>query len=242
MRRMSRSATNRHGKIRGRCMPPPPPFPPPAPPPDIPPGIPQLPPDTPSAYSFGRGWYSGVPIHSFETYPPRRETAYRDAPVETDKFLSLFPEFDNSEVYSRALVEGCVKRAWFYCCRFSQCDQLDGDDRYYAQCLMSAHIIMLTIRVRGAAAGSGSGGTVPGFPPGVKMIGSSSSISGQIGIVTSASIGGESVSLTLPQSQSAWEFWLNQTPYGIEYQAFMSSHAPVGIYSEGDDLRLCLRD
>lgn len=244
MGRMSyRTAKNRHDKIRGRSAPPMPgPMPPP--PPDIGPGIPQRPPDTPSVYSFGRGWYSGPPIRSFETYPPRKVTAYRDSPFDTDVFLSIFPEFGENKLFDRAMMEGCGKRAWFYCCKFSQCDQLDGDDRFYAQCLMTAHILVLLARQR-AVVGGPQPGDIPGLPPGVQMVGGRTSATGQMGttgIVTSASIGGESVSLTLPQSQSAWEFWLNQTMYGIEYQAFMSSHVPVGIYSEGDDLRLCLRD
>ena len=189
------------------------------------------------------GYYEGVPIRSFETYPPRKETAYKDAPVDTDTFLAMFPEFDGNELYPRTLIEATAKRAWFYCCRFSQCDQLDGDDRKYAACLMTAHLILLLTRQRAVATNNNN--TVSGLPSGVTMVGMKTSATGQMGttgMVTSASIGGESVSLALPQSQSAWEFWLNQTMYGVEYQAFMSSHVPVGIYSEGDDLRLCLRD
>ena len=221
-----------------------PPSPPPPPPIDIPQGIPVRDPDTPSAYSFGIGYYEGVPIRSFETYPPRKVTSFRDAAVDTDTFLSIFPEFGVNEIFTRALIEGCAKRAWFYCCRFSQCDQLDGDDRIYAQCLMTAHLIVLIARQRAVYGGTNTT-TIPGLPPGTQMVGGKVSATGQMGttgIVTSASIGGESVSLTLPQSANAWEFWLNQTMYGVEYQAFMSSHVPVGIYSEGDDLRLCLRD
>ena len=226
---------------------PPPPMPRGTPPPlptvAIPSGIPERPTDDPSAFSFGLGYYQGVPIRSFETYPPRKVTAYRDSAVDTDTFLAIFPEFSGNEIFTRALIEGCAKRAWFYCSRFSQCDQLDGDDRKYAQCLMTAHLIVIVTRQRAVVENKAS--TVSGLPSGVIMVGQKTSATGQMGttgMVTSASIGGESVSLTLPQSKDAWEFWLNQTMYGIEYQAFMSSHAPVGIYAEGDDLRLCLRD
>lgn len=194
-----------------------------------------------SAFSWDLS-YSGPPVRSFETQPPRKMTAFRDFPANTEVFLSVFPEFD-SEAYSKALLEGCIKRGWFYCCKFSQCDLLDGDDRIYAHCLMAAHIIVLTTRQRAVA--NANNGTVSGLPTGVKMVGGSVSSTGQMGttgIVTNASIGGESIGLTLPQSQNAWEFWLNQTTYGLEYQAFMSSHVPVGVYAEGDDLRMCLRD
>ena len=230
---MGRIVYRKHGK---RCMPHPPPM-------ELPPDAPVRPPDTPSAYTFGIGSYEGVPIRSYETYPPRKVTAYKDAAVDTDTFLAMFPEFDGNDLFSRAMIEGCAKRAWFYCCRFSQCDQLDGDDRLYAQGLMTAHLLVIVTRQRAVVENKFT--TVSGLPSGVTMVGQRTSATGQLGttgIVTSASIGGESVSLTLPQSQSAWEFWLNQTMYGIEYQAFMSSHAPVGIYAEGDDFRLCLRD
>lgn len=214
-----------------------------APPIEIPPGIPQRPPDTPSAFSFGLGYYEGVPIRSFETYPPRKVTAYKDAAVDTDTFLAMFPEFDGNDIFPRAMIEGCAKRAWFYCSRYSQCDQLDGDDRMYAQALMTAHLIVIVTRQKAVVENKNT--TVSGLPSGVVMVGQKTSVTGQMGttgMVTSASIGGESVSLTLPQSQSAWEYWLNQTMYGVEYQAFMSSHVPVGIYAEGDDFRLTLRD
>lgn len=212
---------------------------------ELPHDAPVRPPDEPSAFSFGVGYYEGVPIRSFETFPPRKVTAFRDSAVDTDSFLAIFPEFDGNDIFPRTLIEGCAKRAWFYCCRYSQCDQLDGDDRIYAQCLMTAHLILIVARQRAVTSGNNGTTTIPGLPPGTQMVGGRTAATGQFGttgIVTSASIGGESVSLSLPQSANAWEFWLNQTMYGVEYQAFMSSHVPVGIYSEGDDLRLCLRD
>lgn len=210
---------------------------------ELPHGAPVHQSDDPSAFTFGFGFYQGVPLRSFETYPPRKVTAYKDAPFDTDTFLAWFPEFDGNEIFPRALIESCAKRAWFYCCKFSQCDQLDGDDRKYAQGLMTAHLIVIVTRQRAVVENKNS--TVTGLPTGVTMVGGKTAATGQMGttgMVTSASIGGESISLALPQSQNAWEFWLNQTMYGVEYQAFMSSHVPVGIYSEGDDLRLCLRD
>lgn len=235
----------RYGKIPNRscCHPPAPPHAPPRYM-DFPDGVPVLPPGDYSAFSFGGQWYLGQPVRTYETYPPRKMTAFKDAPVDTDVFLSIFPEFGaNTELFDTRLIEACAKRAWFYCCRFSQCDQLDGDDRIYAASLMTAHLIVLLTRQRAVVENKNT--TVTGLPNGVRMVGTKVAATGQMGttgIVTSASIGGESVSLSLPQSQNAWEFWLNQTMYGVEYQAFMSSHVPVGIYSEGDDFRMCLRD
>ena len=62
------------------------------------------------------------------------------------------------------------------------------------------------------------------------------------GIVTSANIGSVSYSKTLPQSKDAYEFWLNQTHYGLELQAFLANHIPVGVMAQGDDIRECFRD
>lgn len=224
-------------KQRERFYPPPPEWPT-----DFTYGVPVFAPDDPTCQIYDRNYF-GPPVRSYETEPPRKITAFRDAPVDTDTFLAVFPQFADANMYARTLVEVCFKRAWFYCAKFSQCDQLDGDDRLYAQMLMAAHILVLTKRQQAVAANPT--GQIPGLPAGTQMVTGGYSITGQMGttgMVSSASIGGESVSLTLPQSTNAWEYWLNQTPYGVEYQAFMSSHAPVGIYAEGDDLRMCLRD
>lgn len=210
---------------------------------DLPPDAVGVPTDTmPTFWNGGR--YAGVQIRSYETYPPRRMTAYRDDAVDTDTFLAVFPEFGNTEVFDRTLIEGCGKRAWFYCSKFAQCDQLDGDDRGYAWALMTAHLLVLTVRQRATVDNRES--TISGLPTGVTMVGGKVSTVGQMGttgMVSNASIGGESVGLTLPPfGQSMWHWWLSQTPYGVEYSIFMESHAPVGIYAEGDDFRLCLRD
>lgn len=194
-------------------------------------------PDQRSAYQFDAPFF-GTPERSFETHRPRKMTDYRDAPVDVDKFLGWFYEFNDSSQWPVKMIEVCAKRARMYVTVNAQCDQLDGDDREYARALIVAHLLVLMKKAQTQTqqqAGGSSGGIAGGSSSSVGQLGGN-------GILTSASVGGVSVSMTIPQSQNAYEFWLNQTPYGIEFQAFMSSHVPVGVYSNGDDIRGCLRD
>ena len=176
----------------------------------------------------------GVIERSFETQEPRKISGYEDKKVDTSEFLSYFPEFTTENGYTVKMIEAIGKRVRLFV-PYQQCDNLDGEDRTYARSLLMAHMLMLckkqqdSMNMGGNAQTGASGGTSVGAM-------------GGSGILQSASVGGVSVSMQIPQSQSAWEFWLNQTPYGIEFQAYTSLHAPVGVYCEGDDLRGCLRD
>jgi hypothetical protein len=178
----------------------------------------------------------GEPLRTFETRPPRKISRYRDDPVDVDKFKAWFSEFADDKKWPRALVEGSAKRARFYIPIWTQCDYLDGEDREYARGLLTAHI-MITAKQNQASMNQ------PGLIAGEGgMIGGSLSALPGTGIVTSATIGGVSYSKTLPNSKDAYEFWLNQTPYGIELQAFLANHIAVGVMAQGDDIRECFRD
>lgn len=176
----------------------------------------------------------GIVERSFETQKPRQISGYEDKAVDADMFLAFFPEFSTENGYSIKMIEAMGKRVRFFV-TYQQCDNLDGEDRNYARSLLMAHMLVLYKKQQDSMNGSGNGGSGASGGTSVGQMGGS-------GILQSASVGGVSVSMQIPQSQSAWEFWLNQTPYGIEYQAYMSSHVPVGLYCEGDDLRGCLRD
>lgn len=178
----------------------------------------------------------GPPLKSFETRPPRKVSRYRDDPVDVDKFKAWFAEFADDAKWPRAMVEAAGKRARFYVPIYSQCDYLDGEDREYARGLLTAHI-MITCKqnlaaMDQAALATGSGGVAGG---------SMTALPGT-GIVTSATIGSVSYNKTLPNSKDAYEFWLNQTPYGIELQAFLINNIAVGVMAQGDDIRECFRD
>lgn len=192
-------------------------------------------PDQISCLEFD-GAFWGAPLRSFETRPPRKVSKYKDEPVDVDWFKAVFPEFADDAKWPRSLVEGAAKRARFFIPIWTQCDYLDGEDREYARGLLTAHI-MITAKQNQAAMDQqalalGSGGVAGG---------SMTTLPGT-GIVTSASIGSVSYSKTLPQSKDAYEFWLNQTPYGIELQAFLMNNIAVGVMAQGDDIRECFRD
>lgn len=192
-------------------------------------------PDQLSCFDFGGGFW-GPPLKSFETHPPRKVCRYRDDPVDVDKFKAWFAEFADDAKWPRGMVESAAKRARFYVPIWTQCDYLDGEDREYARGLLTAHIL-ITIKQNAAAMDQaalaiGSGGVAGG---------SMTALPGT-GIVTSATIGSVSYNKTLPQSKDAYEFWLNQTPYGIELQAFLMNNIAVGVMAQGDDIRECFRD
>lgn len=195
-------------------------------------------PDQQSNLYFDQSFW-GPPWRQFETKPPRKVSRYRDDPVDVEKFKAWFPEFADDDKWPRALVEGSAKRARFYIPIWSQCDYLDGEDREYARGLLTAHIMITAKQNQAAMNQPGLGTGVPGA--GGIAGGSMTTLPGT-GIVTSATIGSVSYSKTLPQSKDAYEFWLNQTPYGIELQGFLANHIAVGVMAQGDDIRECFRD
>lgn len=172
--------------------------------------------------------FHGVVMKSFETKGCPPVSGFTDEPFPYDEFIDAFPEFEDVTKFSIKLLNGAYKQAVFFVPN-QCCDYLDGMDRYYARFLLTAHMIILNkqieLELKDPAGVSGA-----------------SSIGISNGMVTSSSVGGVSVSMTLPQSQNSWEYWLNQTKYGQKYLAFMASKTPVGVYFGGDDLRECFRD
>lgn len=55
------------------------------------------------------------------------------------------------------------------------------------------------------------------------------------GIQTSASIDRVSVSVAPPPFKSQYEYWLNQTPYGLLYLALLQSVTAMGVYVGGSN-------
>lgn len=157
-----------------------------------------------------------------------------DAPFNLDNFYSYFPEFRGSDVYSVELLVSAGKQARFWIAR-EDCAQLCGDEREYAYYCMVGHLVMMTVKERN---GANPGAMVPG--------GGAGSLSGGVGgsgLLQSASVGGVSVSMQVPQFfKNSWDWWLGQTPYGQKLLAFLESRVPIGVYGMGDDIRGCLRD
>lgn len=53
------------------------------------------------------------------------------------------------------------------------------------------------------------------------------------GLVTSASVGGVSVSKAIPPNKTALSYWLSTTVYGLQLRALLRLQATVGIYKGG---------
>lgn len=69
--------------------------------------------------------------------------------------------------------------------------------------------------------------------PGSKFESESMGANSASGVLTSANEGSVSVSFAPPPSRSAWQYWLNQTPYGQQFLALFSSLVLGGFYIGG---------
>ena len=58
--------------------------------------------------------------------------------------------------------------------------------------------------------------------------------------VSSASLGGVSVSLTPPSNRTQQEFWYNLTIYGTQLWSLLVTNTPVGFYVAGQPNRVLL--
>lgn len=96
----------------------------------------------------------------------------------------------------------------------------DDGDRIYALFLMTAHLIQLSLN------NANQNGEQPGSG------GSSESGGGTVGRVKKAMIGSVTVETDSPNTYTStdWTYWLQQTPYGSEFLAFMEAVAPLGVY------------
>ena len=149
---------------------------------------------------------------------------YKDLPFRFDIFFSFFPEFEKSEAYPVAFIAAAAKQARMFI-RPSWCRELDGPDRDYALCLCVAHMAVLLKRQQAALNGS----SVPGT-------GTFSGSDAGPGVVTSASVGGVSVSKGgMSQPRDFWEEFFYQTPYGRTLLAFLNQCVAAGFYYEGQE-------
>lgn len=132
-----------------------------------------------------------------------------------EHFCDYFPQFDpaKNEANTPEFVAACGERAMMYVSGMRQSVWLNGRRRVYAVCLLAAHILFLSNKEKSGAGQGGSG------------LGGADAI----GPVTSASVGGVSVSMQTPPSSSdgAFEWWLNKTPYGQEFLALARTRGPM---------------
>lgn len=88
----------------------------------------------------------------------------------------------------------------------SGCLMLEGDCRFRALNLMTAHLTALSVLI--------AAGQTPG-------------------LVQSATVDKVSVSLTPPPIQSQWQWWLSLTPYGQQLLALLQVSSVGGVYIGG---------
>ena len=140
-----------------------------------------------------------------------------------DVFLEEFGEFANLEL---PFVMRHGRRAMHYV-KYGKAGmpiQSDEDgDRVYALFLMTAHLIQLSLNNASQNAEQPGAG------------GSSESGGGNVGRVKKTTIGSVTVGTDCPNTYTStdWTYWLQQTPYGSEFLAFMEAVAPLGVYLNG---------
>lgn len=184
--------------------------------------------------SIGVWWNQHPGAEHFMTDPCRdgKFTDFRDIPFDSELFFSFFPEFDNPETYSLPFLSGVAKQAGMFI-KPSWCRELDGEDRLYAYLLTVAHMAYLTKQQQAGLPGGG-----------LRNIGMG--ITGDVmpGVMTSASVGGVSVSKTGQfQPRSMWESWYYQTPYGRTLLVFLEQKVAAGLLYNGEEnIASCLRD
>lgn len=120
-------------------------------------------------------------------------------------FRAQVTAFANASIYTDALVTVNWDLATCYISS-SNIGALRGSCRQYAINLMIGHLFYLSDLIASGA---------------------------PTGVVTSASEGTVSISLTPPDSKSSFQFWLNQSPYGQQVLALLKMKGAVGVYVGG---------
>jgi hypothetical protein len=118
-------------------------------------------------------------------------------------FRLAFPAFANATTYPDATLQGFWDVAALYVSTEADYGRLVDDARARALDLLTAHLTALSALI------------VAGRTP---------------GIVQSSTIDKISVSLVPPPIKSDFDFWLQQTPYGLQLLALLGVHSVGGWY------------
>lgn len=144
-----------------------------------------------------------------------------DHTLDIKKFREMFPEFSDPSAYPDARIELCWDLAQVHVCS-KDGPLFSGKELDLSLNLVTAHILFLMAPQTGSA----SGGSVSG---------------GAGGIVTSATVDKVSVSMSPPPFSDSWDYWLSQTPYGLQFLALLSKASVGGFYFGGLPERLPIR-
>lgn len=122
-------------------------------------------------------------------------------------FRLMYPAFASESLYPDATLQMYWDAAGCYIANDDiKCGQLQGQCRFQALNLLTAHLLFLGTLVQK--------GQTPG-------------------IVTASSIDKISVSLLPPPVPNAWAWWLNGSPYGAQLLALLSVKSVGGVYIGG---------
>lgn len=125
--------------------------------------------------------------------------------VTISEFRQIFPAFRDTEKYSDAFIQSMLDMAQTYISPQENCliNSATIKNMIY---LMTAHLA---------------------------QINSSLANGKDVGQISSASVGGVSVSKVVPKNTTELDYWLNTTPYGMQLLATLSSLSAIGLYIGG---------
>lgn len=127
--------------------------------------------------------------------------------ITVSDFKTAFPEFN---IYTDALLERFLTMAQSYCSTVNF--RIKPATRVLLIQLMTGHLITLS-------------NTNPD--------GTSNGMASSVGMETSATIGGVSVSRLAPPAKNGFDAWIQSTGYGQQYWALLTAVNPTGIHYVG---------
>lgn len=128
-----------------------------------------------------------------------------DYVFDVSAFRISYPAFSNTVTYPDATLQMNFDNATCYIANANY-GWLNGDCRYLALTLMTAHLTALSDLI--------AAGQVPG-------------------LVQNATIDKITVGLTPPPLKNQWQWWLSLTPYGQQLYALLQSVSVGGLYIGG---------
>lgn len=128
--------------------------------------------------------------------------------VSVDQMRVVLPYFADTDKYPDAMLTVALGNAQNYVSPLIL-GPLGESDRTYATYLMAGHLQLLSDKLN------------------------SGDLS--VGTETSASVDRVSVSLTPPPNKNQFEFWLNQTPFGVQLLFLLNTATGVGFFIGGSN-------
>lgn len=122
---------------------------------------------------------------------------------DVDAFRAAFPAFADATKYPTGTLQAYWDAAILYISNEGDYGRLTGDARARAIYLLLAHMVFLADAIASGGAG---------------------------GVVQSSTIDKVSVTLVAPPIKSAFDFWLNQSPYGMQLLALLDIKSTGGWY------------